>query len=475
MTPEGNPKVREAQKRLAALLAERGANIGSVTLPPGSKLDDFLKARNGAAYRKLRRTSLGWEPPALVTYGKGFSATEIPQRQWVIEGEYALGEGTAIVGPPGTNKSTKLLTDAVSIATGQSLLGAKVVKPGEVLLLVGEDSRRDVEARLAAILERNEIPPAKLADRLHVTYQSELDPGYTLAAMERDVAVLNERMLDWLRERPNLVAVFIDPVSAWHRLIEVDNRALQMLCTAFRRIAAQGHRALAFDHHVNKASMTDPEAHVGNLASVRGGTVLAADMRWGFTLARLRADTAKAYAIPDDERPRFRRLDQLKASYGADDGEPRLLKVESVLIGNGESVGVLTLVDAQAMRDAGADKRIADELKQRQVAAATLAEMLAEKRPRSVSEATTWLVHKAPKLFVSKTGEPMAERTLRRLLPAVIGSGLEVTRSGKPTRIVLQGDGSGNGARYQIDFSDTAPPARRRVTVKGRKRWKKKR
>ena len=75
--------------------------------------------------------------------------------------------------------------------------------------------KRDIEARLAGILTYYHIPAAALADRLHVAYLAEVDPRvYALAQMADDVAVLNTRMLGWLRDYPDIIAVFVDPLAA---------------------------------------------------------------------------------------------------------------------------------------------------------------------------------------------------------------------------------------------------------------------
>jgi hypothetical protein len=141
-----------------------------------------------------------WKAPPVTTYGKGFDAATIPQRQWLLGRRRSVSEVTVDAGPPGTNKSTLMLTDAVSITTGRRILDY-VHRTGGALFLAGEDARRDVEARLAGILTRYHIAPSELSDHLHIVYLAETDfLGYSLADMVDDIAVLNEHMLIWLRE-----------------------------------------------------------------------------------------------------------------------------------------------------------------------------------------------------------------------------------------------------------------------------------
>jgi hypothetical protein len=400
-----------------------------------------------------------WAPPTITIYGADFDAAKIPQRRWLLGRRRSIGELTVDVGPPGVNKSTLLLTDAVAIATGRKILGDEVHECGAVRFLAGEDARRDVESRLAGILARYNIAPTELAGRLQVVYLTEHDARtYCLAQMIDDLAVLNTSMFDWLREAPGILATFIDPILAWHRLIENSNEAMQVMSSSLRAFALRANQHVGIDHHVTKASMYDSEAHVGNLAAVRGGGSLAADARWAFTVARLKTDTAETYGIPEAENKRYRRLDPLKASYGADDDTLRLLRVESVPIANGESVGVLVEVDMQRTREEAQerDTKASEDLRGRRIAALT--RMLNAKHPRSAQSAAAWIASHCPELFPGRKGEPLSVYTLRlRTMPAFIGTGLDTTHNGKPDRIVMREPEQG-GKASEIDFEQTQVP-----------------
>jgi hypothetical protein len=421
------------------------------------------KARSEPATKRspagAEPTEWTWTPPAVATYGVSFDPTAIPLRQWLILGRLARGEGTAIAGPPGTNKSSLLLVDAVQLVTGRSLLGDRIDETGDVLFLVGEDRRRDYEARLAAVCTHYHLPSADLRDRLHVVYQSEINPAdYTLAGMLEDMATINANMLDWVRKFPNLVALLIDPMISWHRLIENDNNAMQVLCVALRGLAVQANIAVAFDHHVTKVAMFDCEAHVGTLAALRGGSAIAADMRWAFTMAKLKPETASHFGIGEEDRKLYRRLDTLKASYGPDDDEPRILKIEPVRIANGETVGVLRSVDAERLRADGKQRLEDIENEHRATLADALLRMLREKAPRSTSEAALWIASREPQMFVDRKGAPQSERTIYRKLAVEIGAGLAAQGFGITGRIVMRVSGTGNGARREIDFEEGTLP-----------------
>jgi hypothetical protein len=393
-----------------------------------------------------------WVAPEFVTYGKAFDPQKIPKRRWLLGRRRAVGEVTVDAGPPGVNKSMLLLTDAVAIVAGRKLLADELHETGGVLLLAGEDSRRDVEARLAGILAYYSIKPAELRNRLHVVYldESEDPSSYSLAHMRDDMAMLNTRMTDWLREFPDVIAIMVDPLAAWHQTIENTNEAAQVLWGALRGIAVRSHRHVGVDHHVTKASMLDPEAHVGNLAALRGGGALGAGVRWAFTMARLKPETAERHGIKPDEAAYYRRLDSLKASYGPDANCERLLRVESVAIGNGESTGVLAEMNLARVYAEAQERKVKAALDFQAQFGEALANMLEESHPMSANGAATWLASRYARLFRNQKngGEGVSETTLRRRLPVLIGKGLQTNRG----VVEIHGVGSGKGHGAVIDF-----------------------
>ena len=396
-----------------------------------------------------------WPPPNFATYGVDFDPSKIPLRRWLLGNRRSVGEVTIDAGPPGVNKSTLMLSDAVAIATGRKILADRVHETGGVIYLAGEDARRDVEARLAGILQFYEIEPAELNNRLRVVYLAEIDAvTYTLAEMAEDMATLNLRMLAWLRAVPDTIAVFIDPLMAWHRLMENSNEAVQILSTAMRAIAVQGNRHVGIDHHVTKVTMADPEGHVGNLASVRGAGSLIGSTRWAFTLARLNSETATAQGIQETDRARYRRLDPLKTSYGPDAEQMRLLQVQSVVIANGESVPVLVEQDMALVQGEAKERAAAIAHASERKLAEALTRMLAEERPRSANAAALWLITRAPEVVPGKKGATLSEFTVRQRLPGMIGMGIPTKYEGSFARIIIRAP-TGNGRGSQIDFEES--------------------
>lgn len=431
-----------------------GAGPPDEDLPPIESYSDEPRA-NGAGSAHTSAQDVppdGWAAPQLTSYGATFDPAAIPLRRWLLGDRRSVGEVTIDAGPPGVNKSTLMLTDAVAIATGRRILNDDVHERGGVLFLAGEDARRDVEARLAGILARHGIEPAELGDRLRVVYLAEIDAiSYSLATMISDMAVLNTRMFEWLREYQDTIAVFVDPIAAWHRVIENSNEALQLLCSSLRGLAVRGQRHVGFDHHVTKVAQFDCEAHVGNLAALRGAGAIGADVRWAFTMAKLKPETAAAHGIAEANRSRYRRLDPLKASYTADTEAARLLYVESVTIANGETVGVLTEVDLDSLRLEGQERKAAAEESSKRSLTEALVRMLIEQRPRSANGAALWLITHVPELVTGKKGTTLSEFTVRSRLPALIGPGLPARVGDRFTRVVIR-PAAKNGKGAEVDF-----------------------
>jgi transposase-like protein len=300
-------------------------------------------------------------------------------------------------------------------------LADEVYVSGDVLLFVGEDSRRDVEARLAGILEYYNIPPAALGGRLHIVYLSEIDPlTYTFAKMLESITVMNRELLDWVQKFPGLVAIFIDPIAAWHLILENDNGAMKVLCTEFRRTAVIANIHLVSTTTSPRRRWGIPKGHVGNLAAARGAYIVS-DARWAFTMAKLRSSTARDYGIESHQISRWRRLDSLKASHGPEDGEMRLLEVKSVTIANGEDVAVLTEGDAHKVRAAAVEREATADVARAQALTQALTEMLVESCPRSADAAAKWLQERYPHLFPDRRGKCLSTKTIRERLVTFIG------------------------------------------------------
>jgi len=320
-------------------------------------------------------------------------------------------------------------------------------------MFVGEDARRDVEVRIAGVLQRYGMTPADLGDRLHMVYLSEVDPtAYSLAQMIDSVAVINRQMLEWIAAFPGGVAAFIDPIAAWHHILENDNPAMKVLCTELRRTAVQANIHIGFDHHTTKASQLDPEFHVGNIAALRGA-YMGGDARWMFTLAKLKPETARLFGIPDADRWLWRRLDPLKASYGPDSGNTRLLKIDAVTIANGENAAVLTEGDAESLRTAASTRQREQATDRRRDLTVALTEMLREKRPRSLTDAGGWFLKERPQMFLHK-GIPLS--TAKRLgerLQKEIGDGLLTTYAERRAWVECRNSGEGHAARWTVDIS----------------------
>jgi len=419
-------------------------------------VEDFAKSRGATPSppaKSISAVASTWQPPQAYTYGADFNSADIPHRQWLLGHRRALGEVTVDIGPPGVNKSTLILIDAVAIVTGRTLLADKPYSMGDVLLFAGEDSRRDVEAKLAGILAHYQIPAAELGGRLHVVYLAEVNPlGYSFAKMLESTAVINRELLEWVKSFPNLVAAFIDPIAAWHLILENDNAAMKVLCTELRRAAVAGNIHVGFDHHITKATMSDPEGHVGNLAAARGAYIVS-DARWVFTVAKLRQSTANEFGIPVHEQFQWRRLDALKASYGPDDAETRLLRVRSVTIANGESVAVLSEGNTLQIRADAFERKTAQQTEKKESITQALTKMLEESAPRSAEGAATWLRTHRPELFPGRDQQPLSTRSIRESLPDLIGRGLNTKYKGRPDRIVCSMSGTGKGARKEITFA----------------------
>ena len=104
----------------------------------------FLLRHGPDALRQVLENSAAWptviapggderlvedEPPALpIAPWKAKGETEIPPRKWVFGRHYIRGYASLTVAPGGSGKSALVIAEALSIATGRSLLHRRRAK-----------------------------------------------------------------------------------------------------------------------------------------------------------------------------------------------------------------------------------------------------------------------------------------------------------------------------------------------------------
>ena len=279
---------------------------------------------------------------AVTSIGAGFDPAAIPRREWVVPGALLAGHVTAVAGPPGVSKSVTDLTRAIAVATGRELLGEPIARSGPVLVINNEDDLDEIHRRVAAICQAHDIRPQELEGRLHVISGYGQPWAFAARPSSRDPLSRTVHVEGLVSTAKDLGAVMlvVDPlISTARGASENDNADTEFLVSIWRHVAKQTNAAVSLTHHTRKGS-GDSEAHAGELNALRGGGALGGAVRFAFTLARMSVDTAERLRIPPEEARRLVRIDNAKANYSLPEAEARWLRLESVTIPNGESIGV---------------------------------------------------------------------------------------------------------------------------------------
>jgi hypothetical protein len=245
---------------------------------------------------------------------KLFDPTKIPPRAWLYSGCVIRGYIALLVAPGGTGKSALTVAEAVAMVTGKVLLpGDKPHKPLRVWMHNAEDSKDEMQRRVAATMMHHGITPADIADRLFVT--SGRDSNMMLARQGGDGPEVILGRVDSIvaRLKANKIDVMIlDPLGAMHTLPENSNEAANLLMGALREIAQRADVAIILVHHTGKVAGADMAA--AGAAASRGATAFVDAARVTRELAPMTTKEAKSFLISEDERRRYVRIANGKAN-----------------------------------------------------------------------------------------------------------------------------------------------------------------
>jgi hypothetical protein len=205
-----------------------------------------------------------------------------------------------------------------------------------------EDDGDEMRRRLAAILQRWEVPLTELRGRLAMN--SGADRPLLVAKADRAGNVVRLPDVDGCIEHVRRHAIgllVVDPFAETHEVGENSNEQIRAVAAMFRDIARQGPCAVMLVHHTAKPPQGGSDGHAGNMNSARGASALLGVARVVQTLFGMSRRDAEELGLAEEERHRHVRLDDAKANLGPPGGATRWFRREAVAIGNGDEVGVL--------------------------------------------------------------------------------------------------------------------------------------
>lgn len=296
---------------------------------------DFIKETNHVAIR-----------------GDSFTETDIPKRDWVMEGRYIGGFISLIIAPGGVGKSSLSMLDAVSVATGNLLSGAKIIKKGPVWIYNTEDPMDELKRKIIAIAKHHNLLSKDLHD-IHIT--SGRDNPLILAKEGKLGVIVNDKAIDsamkYIRDN-KIILLIADPFIRTHSIQENNNVHVDKVAWCFQQIAEKTGCAVGIVHHTSKGGS---KLEIGDMNAARGAGALVNASRIAHILTPMSEDEADRFNIKDNRRSWYVRLDNAKANLQPPASETNWFEKISVELANGDRVGTIEKAELIDVRE---EKRV---------------------------------------------------------------------------------------------------------------------
>lgn len=276
------------------------------------------------------------QPPVATPWTCPDPAT-LPPRQVLYAGHYSRGLVSTTIAPSGVGKTQRAITDAVEMVLGEALTGGKPSDKLTVWYINLEDSREELDRRIAATLLHYGKTQVDLGGRLHVS--SADDPPLIIAETIREGAVVDHKMCEALAYEIALKGIdvlMIDPWVSAHQVSENDNNAVDKAVKALASIARSCKCAIEIVHHARKGNGNETTVDDG-----RGASALIAAVRSARVLNRMTDKEAEKCGIVKPERASYVRVNIVKNNPAKLSDCPQWFRMMPHNLPNGDVVGVV--------------------------------------------------------------------------------------------------------------------------------------
>jgi hypothetical protein len=265
----------------------------------------------------------------------------IPPRRWLGGGQfYQRRTVSTTIAPGDTGKTTLGMVEGVSMQTGRCLLGDFPDEKLRIWIHNGEDSRDELDRKLAAVCLFNNIPLSEVAD-IFLTTASDIPlrvaSGYSEIVPDKPlIKCIHEQIGDNKID----VAMF-DPLITLHGVPESDNGKMDQVIRIFAAIADAQNCSVSLAQHVRKGPAGEDYDY--RVEDARGASAVRDAVRAARVLNRMSEKQAIEVGITPHDRAAYIRIDRAKGNYSRSGGETRWLTFDNVDLPQGDSVGVLKL------------------------------------------------------------------------------------------------------------------------------------
>lgn len=237
-----------------------------------------------------------------------------PPRDWLVPGRMMRRHVTMTTAPPGVGKSTLVIEETVSMASGIDFLGFGIKEPLRVAVINNEETRDEIERRIEATCTYFDIPMDAIADRLFL-YSGVDAEKIILARSDKNGNVLPTIHTSRLREIVNdlkLDAVALDPFVQLHYVEESSNEQISRVMVQLRNLGTGDQAAAIHLVHHNRKPAAGNSHQAGDMSSARGASSMGGEAHFFFTLTDMSERDGEQLNVPEHDRINFLRLDDAK-------------------------------------------------------------------------------------------------------------------------------------------------------------------
>jgi RecA-family ATPase len=199
-----------------------------------------------------------------MAYAGGVGAS-LPRRAFLCGPAFQSRHVTLTVAPAGVGKTSLTVAEAVHLAAGRELF-APIAAPTKVWLFNGEESRDELERRIAGTIEAHGLDRELVARNLYFN-SGRSHPILLAEAGSRGMEIHTPRadhLIAVIKEL-GIKAMIVDPFVSTHAIQENNNAAIDKVSKLWARIADEADCAIHLVHHTRKTGREELTAE-----SVRG-------------------------------------------------------------------------------------------------------------------------------------------------------------------------------------------------------------
>jgi hypothetical protein len=256
---------------------------------------------------------------------------KLPPRGWLMGLMFCRQFLSGIMAEGGTGKTSLRILQFISMAIGRALTGHHVFMRCRVLIVSLEDSKPELQRRIAAARIHHSVSKEQVKGWLYYVTLEDLK-GMKLATAGPNGPQRGQlaEALSVIIDKLEIDVVCIDPTIKAHELNENLNKDMDYICDILTNdLAIQRDMAVDLSMHQRKGSK-DP----GDADSGRGASSVRDAGRLIYTLTTMSEDEAKLFNISEVDRKAYVRLDPAKVNIAPSAQKATWYKLVGVKLGN---------------------------------------------------------------------------------------------------------------------------------------------